>query len=132
MRRLLVCAMAGGLLAAGAWLLPASAGHLSCSTGDQVNVPVPGVPGSGFSGGVVCGNGDPTNQTGYIYADGNEGNPEPLDGYIGANSDEGIVGCADGDYNDPHTARNVILDPSNPNPAPPNPDDPCSPKPPTP
>jgi hypothetical protein len=70
MRRLLVSAMAGGLLAAGAWLLPAHAndgsGQATCSANgpNSVNQPVPGVPGTGFTGGVVCAQGDPTTQSG--------------------------------------------------------------------
>jgi hypothetical protein len=128
MRRLLVSAMAGGLLAAGAWLLPAHADNPTCDEQDDVAVTVPG-PGNGFSGGVVCAKGDPVKQEGFIYADGNPDNQEPLDGYIGANSEEGVVGCADGNYEDSNTQHNVILNPPNP-PAPPNPNSPCSPKPP--
>jgi hypothetical protein len=126
MRRLLVSAMAGELLAAGAWLLPAHADNPTCEEGDDVAVTVPDT-GPGFSGGVVCAKGDPTNQTGFIYADGNEDNAEPLDGYIGANSDEGVVGCANGNYSR-EGGNNVILDPQNPPTEPPAPGS-CTPSP---
>src|SRR6184192_3920899 len=68
--------------------------------------------------GTVCAQGDPTTQTGGIWADGNGANGGPS-GYIGVNDNEGVVGCWTGDYNG--STDNVILDPSNPPSSPPDP-----------
>ena len=75
--------------------------------------------------GTVCADGDPTTQTGEIYADGNDAGPGPT-GYIGVNSTEGVVGCWTGDYNG--STDNVItaIPPTGaPNPSP----GPCTPAP---
>ena len=107
MKRLLIGAgalvMAGGLFAA--------PGALA----EDVSTPV----------GVVSADGDPTTQSGHIYADGNGANGAP-EGYIGVNSSEGVVGCWTGDYSE--GSNNVItaIPPAVP-PAQPNPASPCSP-----
>lgn len=63
--------------------------------------------------GEVCADGDPASQTGEIYADGNEGNPDPLDGYIGLNDDQGVVGCASGSYDADRATDNDATDDNN-------------------
>lgn len=52
------------------------------------------------------------NQDGYIVvADGNSGNPDPLDGYIGISDDPGCVGAFDGGpYNDDGTNNGDHVD----------------------
>lgn len=84
--------------------------------------------------GQVCADGDPTTQTGEVYADGIDGNPDPLDGYLGLNSDQGVVGCASGDYDadratdNDETDDNNVISPIPPEgaPAPPG-EGPCTP-----
>ena len=105
--------LAGALVLAGAgFTWSAHADPAPCASGDTVNNTNPT--------GVVCAGGDAGSQSGHVYADGNDSNPGLSQGYIGANSNEGVVGCANGDYNqdegqsDPSTHNNVILDPSDP------------------
>lgn len=83
--------------------------------------------------GQVCADGDPTTADGDIYADGNADNPDPLDGYAGVNDDEGVVACANGDYDvnheDPESdGNNVVtaIPPAVPE-GPPSSDGPCTP-----
>jgi hypothetical protein len=65
----------------------------ACSSSDAVCIDQTGI-------GIIAAGGDATTQSGYVFADGNDGNPEPLDGYIGASSaDGGLVSCASGDFN---------------------------------
>lgn len=63
-------------------------------------------------GAVVAAGGDPTMQEGYIFADGNGDNPDPLGGYVGVNSaDEAIlVGATDGHFH--RAGGNSPLDPT--------------------
>lgn len=73
--------------------------------------------------GDICAAGDPTTATGEIYADGNADNPDPIDGYLGINDDEGVVGCANGDYDadratdNDATDNNSVITPIPPDPA---------------
>jgi hypothetical protein len=88
---------------------------------------------TGTIDGSVTAAGDPTTQSGYVVADGNSTNPDPLDGYLGVengnpnDADPAIVGCNSGNYN-PAGANHEIL--SLGNPTPPDPADPCFPQPP--
>lgn len=81
----------------------------ACSTSDTVcvdQVPL----------GIVAVGGDPTTGSGYVFADGNDDNPEPLDGYIGiSQADGGLVSCASGDFNRAG-GNNVTGDPTVPGP----------------
>lgn len=83
--------------------------------------------------GQICASGDPAAPTGDVYADGNEDNPDPLDGYAGLNDEEGVVACANGDYDADHRdeesdGNNVVtaIPPAVPE-GPPSSDGPCTP-----
>lgn len=72
-----------------------------CASGDAVCIDTDDVESqSGQDGpvdGVVAAGGDPATQQGYIFADGNGSNADPLDGYVGATSgDGGLIGATDG------------------------------------
>lgn len=85
---------------------------------------------TGAVNGSITASGDPAVPNGYVVADGDSTNPDPLDGYLGVEGDSTgirLVGCASGDY-EPGGDNNVILDPNNP--TPPDPADPCAPQPP--
>lgn len=92
MRKLLVTAMAGGLFAGGAWLLPTQAANDCPATNPSNEDPSVQTPIGG-----VCAAGDETTQTGHIWADGDSGNPGPLAGYISAGNDDPNANgvCAD-------------------------------------
>jgi hypothetical protein len=113
LRKFLVTSMVGGVMAAGALLMPANA------AGGTYSTPVADITAQG----------DPTTQTGAIIVDGNGTVPGPIGGgYIGVDSKEGVVGCASGTYTG--SGDNVItaIPPAVP-PAAPNPANPCTPKP---
>jgi len=125
-RFLCIGALAFGVAVVGAGAAQASTPNPGPTCGsDQVAVPTPL--------GVACANGDPGTQSGHVYADGESTNPGAGAGYIGVNSTQGVVGCSQGNYDrsegaDPNaTPNHVLLDPSNPSVAPPDPSDPCTP-----
>lgn len=145
MKRLFATAVAGGLLAAGAWLVPLHANTSDCPDGVGGIGGEPGTEGTVTVGvnegpvqGCVTGSGSANPPSGFLVADGKaEPNPEPLDGYIGVTSDGQsltVVGCAEGNFDDEGKAPNPIVSvgPGGVNPFPPSPPDPnseCSPKP---
>lgn len=94
MRKLIATAVAGGLLTAGAWLIPAHANDArACEEGDTVTQPIdtPALNGQ------ICAGGSAQAGKGHVWADGHSENPGPLAGYVSAGNDgtvdEGI--CAD-------------------------------------
>ncbi|MEY2464283.1 MAG: hypothetical protein QOH64_2421 [Acidimicrobiaceae bacterium] len=114
MRKFLVTSMVGGVMAAGALLMPANA------AGGKYSTPVADITAQG----------DPTTQTGAIIVDGNGTVPGPIGGgYIGVDSNEGVVGCATGTYTG--SGDNVItkVPPPAAAPAPPDPNSTCTPTP---
>jgi hypothetical protein len=84
--------------------------------------------------GCVTGSGNAAPPSGFLVADGKKDNPEPLDGYIGVTSDGHsltVVGCAEGDFDDPNTPPNPIASVGTGGATPPgqpDPNSPCSPK----
>lgn len=115
MRKVLVTTLAAGLLAAGAFFIPASATS-TCPTGptadaDSVSVGTP----------IGCAEaGGSTTPSGYLVADGVADNPEPADGYIGVQGDAtgvDVVACAEGDYA-PGGTNNVTWSTDDPTAAP--------------
>lgn len=93
MKKLLVTAIVGGLATAGASLLPAQANDCPATDTDPSDNSISVQTDAGG----VCAAGDPVTQTGHIWADGNDGNPDPADGYISASNDGSTTTgiCAD-------------------------------------
>lgn len=142
MRRILTVAATAALAAtAGLFASPSAAAQPSqaCGSADPVSLV------QTATGAVICLNTgqingaiflslDQNTQAGYVVADGDSTNPDPLDGYIGlengnpydAGGAPALVGCADGDYvaNGPN---HVILALDGNAPTPPDPADPCLP-----
>lgn len=86
-----------GLAAGGAVLAPANGATVSTCTSSISEAA--GAPDSGY--GDICAGGS-EDGTGYIYADGAESNPDPVDGFISASNDgsqdeDGVCASAQGD-----------------------------------
>jgi hypothetical protein len=93
MKKLGIIAAAFALLGAGLLFAPAHAADFEGCTSDT------GVLANQYMD--TCGGGS-ANGTGYVYVDGNEGNPEPMDGFISAANDgsqdeDGVCASAEGD-----------------------------------
>lgn len=94
-KRVLSLALAGGLVFGGFSL----SGAIANDCGPQDLDPSDGTVSVQTDAGGVCGSGDAGSQTGHLWADGNDDNPDPIDGYVsagndGASANDGDI-CAD-------------------------------------
>ena len=98
MKKKLMLMLAGlGLVAGGLLFAPANGADFEGCISQATEVA--GVPGSEY--GDVCGGGS-QDGTGYVYADGAESNPDPVDGFISASNDgsqdeDGVCASDQGD-----------------------------------
>ena len=111
MKKLLVTGLVGGLATVGVFLLPA---HANDCPGEDLDPSDQTVSVQSEVGG-VCAAGDPATQTGSVWADGEDGNPDPAGGYASLDSDKGL--CAD-DNGGPAEGGDspTCLDPDDPQP----------------
>jgi hypothetical protein len=99
MRKLFVASVVGGLMAGGAWLLPASAAN-DCGPTDPdpsdgaVSVQI-GVPDVRAVGGVCTDDGTAAPDDGHVWVDGDSTMPGQTSGYVEADSNEADGVCAD-------------------------------------
>lgn len=111
MKKKVMLLLAGLSLAAGGLLFaPANAADMEGCVSEATAEA--GAAGSGL--GDICAGGS-QDGTGYIYADGAEGNDDPVDGFISASNDgsqdeDGVCASAEGDPGEEYDEDGVAIE----------------------